>query len=98
VEGRTFIVEFHDLVASLGYFRQGRLTLQEWWLSLKGTREWAWLSRDDPLPFVIMGIRLLLRVVARILRIRLAPNTAYRMPYYAEGLRNWFTRKTHKAL
>jgi predicted ATP-grasp superfamily ATP-dependent carboligase len=98
LEGRTFIVESHDLFASLSYFRQGRLTLDDWWLSLKGTREWAWFSRKDPLPFLMMGIRLLLRVAARILRIRLAPISAHRVPCYATGLRNWVTRKTPKAV
>jgi D-aspartate ligase len=96
IEGRTFIVEFHDLAASLCYFRQGGLTLHEWQLSLKGTRELAWFSRDDPLPFLMMCIRLLLRVVARILRMRPAPNSANRMPCYMRGLRHWITRRIRK--
>jgi predicted ATP-grasp superfamily ATP-dependent carboligase len=96
IEGRTFIVEFHDLAASLGYFRQGGLTLHEWRLSLKGTRELAWFSRDDPLPFLMMCIRLLLRVVERALRMRPAPNIANLMPCYVRGLRHWITRRIRK--
>jgi predicted ATP-grasp superfamily ATP-dependent carboligase len=98
VEGRTFIAEFHDPFACLSYFREGRLTLHDWWLSLKGTREWAWFSRNDPLPFLMMGVRLVLRVVARKLRMRPAADTAHPMPYYGRGLRNWATRKTAKAV
>jgi predicted ATP-grasp superfamily ATP-dependent carboligase len=96
-EGRTFIVEPYDLLASLGYFRRGGLTLGEWRLSFKGTRELAWLSRDDPLPFLIMCIRLLLRAVERVLRLKPAPNAANRTPCYVSGLRSWVTRRIHKA-
>jgi D-aspartate ligase len=98
IEGRTFIADAHDIFASIGYFRKRQLTLRDWWLSLKGTREWAWFSRTDPLPFLMMGIRLLLRVVGRILRMRPAPNTAHRMPYYARGRRSWIRRETYKAV
>jgi predicted ATP-grasp superfamily ATP-dependent carboligase len=97
VEGRTFIVEPYDLLASLGYFRRGGLTMREWRLSFKGMRELAWFSRDDPLPFLVMCIRLLLRVIQRILRIRPAPNINNRMPCYVTGFRNWTARRTHKA-
>jgi predicted ATP-grasp superfamily ATP-dependent carboligase len=98
IEGRMFIVEPYDLLASLGYFRRGMLTLGEWRLSFKGMRELAWFSRDDPLPFLVMCIRLLLRAVQRLLRIKPAPNTNGRMPCYVIGLRNWLTRPTHKAV
>ena len=91
ITGRTFIAELHDVAASIGYFRQGGLTVHEWWRSLSGTRELSWFSRDDPLPFLMMYIRLLVRVVKRALRMRLTPAiTNHHMPYYARGLRNWF--------
>jgi predicted ATP-grasp superfamily ATP-dependent carboligase len=98
IQGRTFIVEFHDLAASFCYFRQGGLTLHDWWLSLKGTREWAWSSRDDSLPFLMMCIRLLFRVAERILRMKPASYTVHRMPTYDSGLRNWFARRRRKAV
>jgi D-aspartate ligase len=98
IEGRTFIVEFHDVAASLGYFRRGGLTFHEWRLSLKGTRELAWFSRDDSLPFLVMCIRLLLRVAERILRMKPARHMAHRMPTYERGLRHWVTRKRRTAL
>jgi D-aspartate ligase len=70
IEGRTFIVELHDLFASLAYLRQGGLTIQTWRKSLGGRRELAWWSWDDPLPFLAMGTRLLLRVAGRAIRTR----------------------------
>ncbi len=97
--GRTFVVEFHDLAASLGYLRRGALTFHDWRRSLKGTREWAWSCRDDPLPFLVMCIRLLLRVAEKILRVRPAPTKiSDRMPSYVTGLRDWVTRRTHNAV
>jgi D-aspartate ligase len=77
VEGRIFIAEFHDLAAGFCYFRQGTLTFHEWWRSYMGKRELAWFCGDDPLPFLMMCIRLLLRVVERKLQIvRLRTRTA----------------------
>jgi len=70
IEGRTFIVELHDLFASLAYLRRGRLSIQAWRKSLTGRRELAWWSWDDPLPFLAMGTRLLLRVAERVVRTR----------------------------
>jgi predicted ATP-grasp superfamily ATP-dependent carboligase len=66
--GRTFLAEFHDLAASLGYLWRGKLTFREWRQSLKGRREVAWFSGDDPLPFVMVCVRLLFRVAERLLR------------------------------
>jgi predicted ATP-grasp superfamily ATP-dependent carboligase len=98
VEGRTFIVEFHDLAAGLAYFRRGGLTLHEWRASLKGTKELAWLRRDDPLPFLLMCIRLLLRVAVRILRIRSTRNGNNPLPRYANGLGDWVNWRSPEAI
>jgi len=65
VEGRTFIVEPYDLFTSLSYMRRGGLTVGGWWRSLKGKREIAWFSRNDPVPFLTMCARLVLRAVGR---------------------------------
>jgi D-aspartate ligase len=67
VQVRTFIVEPYDMLASLGYFRRNHLTLREWWLSLGGRKEGAWFSADDPVPFLAMCVRLLLRGVVRLI-------------------------------
>ena len=67
VQIRTFVVEPYDILASLGYFRRNSLTLREWWLSLGGRKESAWFSADDPVPFLAMCVRLLIRGVARLI-------------------------------
>lgn len=95
-EARTFIVEPYDLLASLSYFRQGRLTLREWWLSLKGTAELAWFSRDDPLPFLVMCVRLLIRAVDRAVGRIQAPRIKSRRPRYVPGLHNGVARRASK--
>ncbi|HLW60004.1 MAG TPA: class I SAM-dependent methyltransferase [bacterium] len=88
IEGRTFIVEPYDLLASLGYFRRGVLGLREWWRSLEGWRELAWFNRDDVLPFLVMGLRLFLRGVERALRMRPGPPISNRLPSYVRGARD----------
>ena len=66
--GRTFIVEPYEMVAGLNYMRRGGLTVRAWWQSLQGSRELAWLHRDDLKPFFSMCLRLMFHVVARTLR------------------------------
>ena len=61
VGGRTFIVEPYDLFATLGYMRRGGLTVRQWWHSLAGQRETAWFNLHDPVPFLFVCARLLLR-------------------------------------
>lgn len=65
---RRFIVESHDWMASIGYMRNGELTARDWWSSLKGRKELAWLSREDPLPALVAGSRLLARKVTCAMR------------------------------
>jgi predicted ATP-grasp superfamily ATP-dependent carboligase len=81
VQDRTFVVEPYDVLASLGYLRRNQLTLNEWWGSLGGRKETAWFSADDPVPFLAMCVRLLLRGFARLIgkaraRLRLNRSTA----------------------
>jgi predicted ATP-grasp superfamily ATP-dependent carboligase len=54
---RSFIVENYDLAVIWSYRRMHRLSLREWFRSLPGERELAWFSREDALPFLMMGIR-----------------------------------------
>jgi predicted ATP-grasp superfamily ATP-dependent carboligase len=71
VEGRVFIVEHSDLLASMSYRRAGDLGLRSWLASLRGSRrELAWFARDDLAPFVLMCARFLLRGVQRALRLQ----------------------------
>jgi D-aspartate ligase len=69
-DGRVFVVEQSDLLASLGYHRAGDLGLRSWLSSLRGTRrELAWFARDDLAPFLLMWVRFLLRGVQHALRL-----------------------------
>jgi D-aspartate ligase len=85
IEGRTFIAEFHDVAAGLRYLHEGNLMFHEYWPSLRGTRELAWFCTDDPLPFLMMCIRLLLRVVERILRRNPARGVTYAPPRWVRS-------------
>jgi D-aspartate ligase len=70
-DGRVFVVEQGDLLASLGYHRAGDLSLRSWLSSLRGTRrELAWFARDDLAPFLLMCLRFLLRGVQHALRLQ----------------------------
>jgi hypothetical protein len=84
------VVEIYDLVASLSYMRRGSLTWREWRQSRGAGAERAWFRRDDPLPFVMMCVRLLSRVAQRILRRSPAINVARRPPKYVKRWREWF--------
>src|SRR6266566_290992 len=68
IEGRTFIVELHDILASVTYLRRGEMTIRSWLRSLSGKRELAWWSWNDPLPFLAMVARLLFRAGNRGVR------------------------------
>lgn len=52
--GRKWIVEDLDLVASWKYYLDRRLHLSQWFRSLGGIDEYAFLASDDPLPAVFM--------------------------------------------
>jgi D-aspartate ligase len=70
-DGRVFVVEQGDLLASLGYHRAGDLSLRSWLSSLRGSRrELAWFARDDLAPFLLMCVRFLLRGVQHALRLQ----------------------------
>jgi predicted ATP-grasp superfamily ATP-dependent carboligase len=69
-ERRTFIVESHDLFASLSYLRHDGLTFRAWWQTLRGPREFAWLSLTDPMPFPVMCTRLVIQTARRAARRR----------------------------
>lgn len=87
-KNRTFIVEFHDLIASIYYFRKGALTLHGWCLSLVGPRELAWWSVDDPVPCMVMCIRLVLRAIGRALHLSHSPVVVVGPPRLENGLCN----------
>ena len=73
-DGRKWIVEDHDVVSSLRYRRDGRLTVAAWLHSLRGIHEAAYLAADDRLPLFAMCARdareFFRRVAERALPVR----------------------------
>lgn len=98
IRDRTFIAEFHDLAAGFGYLRRRELTFHQWWPSLKGTREFAWFSLDDPFPFLVMCIRLLLRIAEKILHMSPRPSRADGAPRYVKSLSHCVKRSTTRSI
>jgi D-aspartate ligase len=68
VDGRIFVVEQSDILSSLRLWWRGELSLNEWWRSLRGTKEFAWFRWDDPVPFILMLAAILGRAVGKMLR------------------------------
>jgi predicted ATP-grasp superfamily ATP-dependent carboligase len=50
--GRKWMVEDCDLVSSIRYYRDGKLTVKDWLMSFRGVQETAFLSLRDPLPAI----------------------------------------------
>jgi D-aspartate ligase len=59
--GRRWLVEHMDLASSVVYRRRGDLTLAGWLRSFGGVRETAWFALDDPLPFLALWLKLLVK-------------------------------------
>ena len=68
-DGRKWVVEDHDLVSSFRYYRDGKLTIKHWVSSYHGVEEAAFLSKDDPLPILLMCVSRLKELFHRIFRI-----------------------------
>jgi D-aspartate ligase len=54
IEGRKWLVENSDLISSVRYYRDKKLTFGQWAESFRGVQETAWFAWDDPLPFFMM--------------------------------------------
>jgi D-aspartate ligase len=63
--GRRWLVEPHDLTSALAYRRRGDITLGGWLRSFHGVRETAWFALDDPLPFLVLCLWLLIHWMPR---------------------------------
>ena len=68
IEGRLFTVESFYLLSSVRGGRRCVLASEADRCRLRGSRELAWWSRDDRLPFLVMSVRLLLRIIKRTFR------------------------------
>lgn len=71
IDGRTFVAEIHDMLASRAYWRSGALSIRGWWNSLRRIDETAWFAWDDPLPFLVMCLHLPFRAGLRTLNLAL---------------------------
>jgi len=67
-EGRRWVIEDFDLMSSLDYYREGKLRFADWLRSFKGLEESAWFSWRDPLPFIMMTMRMLKKALAWLLK------------------------------
>jgi len=55
----TWVCMMLDVSSSYIRFKNGEMTLREWLFSLKGKKEYAIFSCNDPLPGLILGVMLL---------------------------------------
>ena len=74
-EGRKWIVEDLDVLSSLRYLLDGRLTLKQWIRSFRDIAETAFFALDDPIPFLAMCLNRGVLVLKRICR-KLIPGEA----------------------
>jgi hypothetical protein len=72
--GRRFVVENVDLYASVGLWREGRLTLAAWLTSYRGVAETAYVAWDDLVPSTLF-VSGLVQKTARALYERLRATT-----------------------
>jgi D-aspartate ligase len=70
--GRRWLVDPLDLASSAIYRRRGDITVRAWLRSFRGVRETAWFALDDPLPFLVLWLRLLVDWLPRRMLARRA--------------------------
>ncbi|TLY33467.1 MAG: GNAT family N-acetyltransferase [Ignavibacteria bacterium] len=70
-EGRKWFVEERDIVSSVRYYRDKKLTLRQWIASFEGVQESAWFALDDLLPFFIMCGQFIHKMFSRPFRLPL---------------------------
>ena len=68
INGRIFIVEPQDFLSSVHGLRNRELTLRDWWRSFQGTREFAWFKWNDPAPFLIVSLLMVIKGVVKAAR------------------------------
>lgn len=69
IEGRVLVVEPHDCLTSILYLLRRELSVRDWWRSFEGAREFAWFRWNDPVPFIMIWIRLAMASVAKAMRV-----------------------------
>jgi predicted ATP-grasp superfamily ATP-dependent carboligase len=76
--GRKWMME-EDFISAVRYAWQGKLTFKQWRESVRGVKEWLWLSCDDIMPFVVWCWRRLGNLAERIFA-RALPLSARKAP------------------
>lgn len=66
IEGRKWLVEDFDVVSSVRYRIEGKLTLREWVTSLHGVQELAYFATDDWLPFLPMLVNGVFKLLSKL--------------------------------
>jgi D-aspartate ligase len=66
---RVFVVEPHDCLTSIYHLLRRELSVRDWWRSFEGTKEFAWFRWNDPVPFIMIWIRLAMASVAKAVRV-----------------------------
>ena len=66
--GRKWIYLTWDIRSAFSYFIRGELTLKEWWKSVQGEKTYAIFSLSDPVPFIILLLKIPVKLVSRIFK------------------------------
>jgi D-aspartate ligase len=82
-DGRKWMVEDLDLLSSLRYLLDRRLTLKQWIMSFRGIAETAFFALDDPLPFIAMCVNRGVKVLKLICRKLIPGQTRQTRPAYS---------------
>lgn len=53
-EGRRWLIEDFDVIATAYYIRERSISFGDWLRSFRGVQETAWFNWRDPVPFVMM--------------------------------------------
>ena len=69
IDGRVFVVEPHDCLTCIHGLLRRELSVRDWWRSFEGAREFAWFRWNDPVPFIMIFIRLAMATVAKAVRL-----------------------------
>jgi D-aspartate ligase len=69
IDERVFVVEPHDCLTSIHHLLRRELSVRDWWQSFKGAKEFAWFRWNDPLPSIMIWIRLAMASVAKAARV-----------------------------
>jgi len=73
--GRKWLLEDRDLLSSIGYFFDGKLSPGQWFRSFRGVEESAYFSPGDMIPFIVMCLMFAGYIFSRIRHILFSRKT-----------------------